>query len=204
MPPTGAGPPQWPERPARWWNRPVTPPERLFVAVWPSPSAVTALADEIDRARPGLTALDLRWQPPQRWHLTLAFLGPADPDHAARRLARVPLPAPGPVRLAGSGTFGPVLWVGVEHGPWLSPLARAVQEVLHVEDRRFRAHVTVARGRGRSAAADARTAAPALAGHAGPTWVPDRLTLVRSVTGPRPRYDVVGRWSLPTVADSGA
>jgi len=182
----------------------VSPLQRLFVALWPSAPAVTALAHDVELTRPGLAGLDLRWQSPERWHITLAFIGPGDPDRAARRLTGVALPQPGPLRLTGSGAFGPVLWVGVEHGAWLAPLARAVQEVLHVEDRRFRAHVTVARGRSRTAAAEVRAAVPALSSHAGPEWVPDRMTLVRSVTGPRPRYEVVTGWALPAVADSGA
>jgi 2'-5' RNA ligase len=171
--------------------------ERLFVAIWPDAGARSALRADIERARerhPGL-----RWQPEQRWHVTLAFLGAADPSASARRLdalARHGLPDPGPVRTIGAGAFGPVLWVGLDHGPWLRELAGAVQDALHVADRRFRAHLTVARGRGEGALAQARAATPTLAEHLGPHWLPAEVTLVASRAGPEPAYHVRHAWPL--------
>jgi 2'-5' RNA ligase len=171
--------------------------ERLFVAIWPDAAARAALRSDVDRARTAHP--DLRWQAEERWHVTLAFLGDVDPVAAGRRLdalARRSLPAAEPVRTAGSGAFGPVLWVGVQHGPWLRDLARAVQDRLHVPDRRFRAHVTVARARGADPNVAARAAVPALAGHLGPHWLPGELTLVASRTGPQPSYHVRRSWPL--------
>jgi 2'-5' RNA ligase len=66
-----------------------------------------------------------------------------------------------------------------------------------VPDELFRAHLTVARGRGRSAIPIARAAAPVLADYAGPAWTPDAVTLVRSRTGPSPHYEVLASWPLP-------
>lgn len=172
-------------------------PDRLFVAIWPDPAARESLSTLVDAARGALPDPDLRWQPPQRWHVTLAFLGPADLPRATERVAALRLPAPEPLRLAGAGSFGPVLWVGVEHGTWLAALVHDLQAALRVEDRRFRAHVTVARARGRDPRATTRAALPLLAAHRGPQWAPDALTLVRSVTGPSPRYEVVAGWPLP-------
>jgi RNA 2',3'-cyclic 3'-phosphodiesterase len=171
--------------------------ERLFVAIWPDAGARAALRSDVDRARG--THPELRWQPEGRWHVTLAFLGAVDTTSAGRRLealARHPLPGAEPVRTRGSGAFGPVLWVGLEHGPWLGDLARTVQQALHVEDRRFRGHVTVARARGAEQLDQARAAVPSLAEHLGPHWLPAELTLVASRTGPEPSYHVRHAWPL--------
>lgn len=179
--------------------------ERLFAAIWPVAGACGALADTVRGARQAHP--DLRWQPAERWHLTLAFLGQSDLQKAAARIERVigHLPAPEPIRLRGAGTFGPIVWVGVEHGPWLAAAAHDLQRALRVEDRRFRAHVTVARARGRpsEAARAAHLAVPALEGHSGPSWQPTELTLVASRTGPRPAYTVVGTWPWPAPDPGG-
>jgi 2'-5' RNA ligase len=171
---------------------------RLFVAIWPDTAARQALVPTVDAAR--LAAPDVRWQPPERWHITLAFLGPADPGKAGARidaLARADrLPCADPLGLRGSGTFGPVIWVGVEHGHWLATLAHDLQQSLHVADRRFRAHVTVGRIRGPHGPARATDVAASLVAHHGPAWTPAEVTLVESVTGPAPQYHVLSRWPL--------
>jgi 2'-5' RNA ligase len=172
---------------------------RLFVAIWPDSAARQALVPTVDAAR--RAAPDARWQPPERWHITLAFLGPADPGKAGARidaLARADrLPCAEPLALRSSGTFGPVIWVGVEHGPWLATLAHDLQQSLHVADRRFRAHMTVGRIRGADGVARAHDAAASLVAHRGPAWIPAEITLVESVTGPTPQYNVLSRWPLP-------
>ena len=175
--------------------------QRLFVALWPSREAVGHLADSLAECRPPDSIL--RWQPPERWHLTLAFLGQADPDRARSRLSRLTLPAAGPLRLTGAGTFGPVLWLGVEHGRWLPDLGRAVRRAVHADDNRSRPHLTVARARGPAAPAHARNAAEVLADYRGPEWIPDGLTLVRSRTGPSPRYELIGSWMFPRHQNTG-
>jgi 2'-5' RNA ligase len=178
---------------------------RLFVAIWPSDAARESLARTVDRARQA--APDVRWQPPERWHITLAFLGPADPARAAARIdsqARADRwPGAEPIRLRGSGAFGPVIWVGVDHGPWLAELARELQSSLHAADRRFRAHVTVGRARGAAGPARAREVVPSLAAHDGPAWTPGDITLVESVTGPAPEYHVLERWRLRPASGAG-
>lgn len=168
--------------------------ERLFVAIWPDAGARTALATAIAAIRPDHP--DLRWQAEDRWHVTLAFLGPRSPQATSRRIGRVEMPPPGPLCLSGAGTFGTVLWVGVAHGGWLADLAASLRRALDVPDERFRAHVTVARGRGADPRAATRAAVPMLAEHEGPAWLPDSVTLVQSVLGPHPRFRVVARWPL--------
>ena len=150
---------------------------------------------------------EVRWQPPERWHLTLAFLGQAEAATATRRIDRA-MPqlasaGAGPIRLTSAGSFGPVIWVGVEHGPWLTEQALALQRALHVADRRFRAHVTVGRIRGPDAPARTRSALAGFPEHAGPWWTPQEVTLVDSVTGPKPAYHVLERWPLEPAPGPG-
>lgn len=176
---------------------------RLFVAVDPPAAALAHLDDAVApvrRDRP-----DLRWAPPARWHLTLAFLGEVEERHLpelttrlARACARRPIAE---LALAGAGRFdGRVLWAGVAGDvPALSRLAAAVAAAarrsgIAVEERRFRPHVTLARSR---EPVDLRPAAAALAGYAGPSWLADRVRLVRSVLGPAPRHEEVAFWPLP-------
>jgi 2'-5' RNA ligase len=171
--------------------------DRLFVALWPDPGARAALREEVDAAQ--LTHPNDRWQAEPRWHITLAFLGDAEPVRTADRIEELThrgLPPAQAIRLTGAGTFGPILWVGVEHSTWLADLAALLQRRLHVVDRRFRAHVTVGRTRGPDAARLARTAAASLAGHDGPAWTPRGFTLVSSVNGPKPAYHVLRTWPL--------
>jgi len=170
---------------------------RLFVALWPDDAARQALAASLPSARGA--APDVRWQPAHRWHVTLAFLGPADPDKAASRIGAVmerDHPAPEPIRLLGAGTFGPVIWVGVEHGSWLDQLTGDLQRALTVADRRFRGHVTVGRIRGPNGPARARRVTPHLADHRGPPWTPTQITLVESQIGPTPSYTVRQSWPM--------
>ena len=68
--------------------RPSPAAHRLFVAAFPSDEVVEALSSLPRPVEPGV-----RWVPPERWHATLRFLGDADPDEVAARLARVELPA---------------------------------------------------------------------------------------------------------------
>ncbi|MBO0732085.1 MAG: hypothetical protein J2P57_22685, partial [Acidimicrobiaceae bacterium] len=51
---------------------------RMFVAVWPPPEAMTALAGLRDDEVEGL-----RWAPAERWHVTLRFLGEVADDDVA-------------------------------------------------------------------------------------------------------------------------
>jgi RNA 2',3'-cyclic 3'-phosphodiesterase len=179
---------------------------RLFVAVTPPQHAVEELWTAA--AGPRSTCPDLRWTRPEKWHLTLAFLGEVD-DRArldlAARLGRAATRHP-PLRLAlhGAGRFGDhVLWTGVTGE--VEPLRRLAASVraaclrarLPVEDRPYRPHLTLARGRDD---ADLRPVVAALAGFAGCAWTADELHLVRSRLGAGPdrtaRYEVIASWPL--------
>ena len=126
-------------------------PQRLFVAL-NLPEACHA-----ELARLGTNLPGVRWHPPEKLHLTLAFLGDAvSPEIQARlreTLARVSVP-PFFLPLAGAGFFGSTrpraLWVGVGRGhPHLFALHKAVNDAVlaaggHPDLKPFVPHVTLA------------------------------------------------------------
>jgi len=72
--------------------------------------------------------------------------------------------------------------------------AAARRTRLPVEDRPFRAHLTVGRWRpGRPADGDLPER---LAGHRGPVWPVREVVLWRSHLGPAPRYERVAAWPV--------
>ncbi|HRY08414.1 MAG: RNA 2',3'-cyclic phosphodiesterase [Actinobacteria bacterium] len=170
---------------------------RLFVALWP-PDDVVARAEKA-LAAVRHTDNELRWQSPDRWHITVGFLGDRDVGKEVDRFALVPLTPAEPVRLQGAGHFGPVLWLGVATSHWLSDQAAAVMATMRAERRRFRGHMTVARSRTRTGDRQVRAAVSALEGFQSPSWTPSELTLVLSTIGPRPAYEVIARSPLTAV-----
>lgn len=186
---------------------------RLFVAIVPPPP-VTAELDArtvpLRRAWP-----DLRWTTREAWHVTLAFLGEAREDvlpelttrleraarrHRAQRLA-----------VRGGGAFpGPsrarVVWAGLDADrAALAALAASVAAGARRagapspdEDRRFRAHITLARLR---EPADVRPLTEGLADLAGTPWTATEIQLIRShLPGPgagrTPVYTSLAAWPL--------
>ncbi len=113
------------------------------------------------------------------------------------------------LRLAGSGRFGTprrpqVMWAGLDGD--IRPLADVARRLadaaraldLPVEDRPFRAHLTVGRWRPRQPA-DAGLAA-LLRDYRGPAWPVREVRLLESHLGPDPTYETLAAWALPTVA----
>lgn len=150
---------------------------RLFVAVWPPPH-VLDLVERLPRAE----APGVRWTTRSQWHVTLRFLGDADPDDVAAALE--PLGA----------RLGPA---AVELGPRVGRLGRGVLMVpvrgvevaadevaaatAHLgrppEPRPFLGHLTLARLRG--------SAACGLTDHTiRAAWTATELALVRSELHP--------------------
>jgi 2'-5' RNA ligase len=168
---------------------------RVFVAVVPPPSALAPLVSAVERLRgPGAT-----WVPPERLHLTLAFLGEVgerDAARAERRMARAArAAAPFALRVEGGGAFPRadrprVLWAGVTGDVGaLGSLAVAVgAEAPYVP------HVTVARVRARGY--DGTAAVAALDRVRGEPWTVTEAVLMRSTLGPAPSYDVLARAAL--------
>ncbi|MGW4526580.1 RNA 2',3'-cyclic phosphodiesterase [Amycolatopsis sp. NPDC004378] len=110
----------------------------LFSALLPPDDVVEAVAGALGEPGDGL-----RWEPPERWHVTLAYYGPDDPDTRAAWLADRLAGRPAvDVRLEKAATFPGVLWLTVA-GPELTSLAIAAGA--GAEDRPYRAHLTLAR-----------------------------------------------------------
>lgn len=179
----------------------------MFLAVDPPEGARAHLDRALDplRGSPG----GPRWIPPARWHLTLVFLGtvPAETLPLLGQAAAPVLAASPPLRLrlAGGGRFGgarrpQVMWAGVDGdvaglADVAGRLTEAVRELgLPVEDRPFRAHLTVGRWRPRDAADGSLPGR--LTDYRGPTWPVREVRLLESRLGPEPTYRTVAAWPI--------
>jgi RNA 2',3'-cyclic 3'-phosphodiesterase len=181
--------------------------QRLFVAVTPPEQARADLYRALAPVRdaPGAP----RWTTPDRWHLTLLFLGrvPAEvvgplADGVGPVVAATPSVT---LRLAGGGRFGSrrrpqVCWAGVAgEADALAALAVRLAGVartlgLPVEDRPFRPHLTLGRWRpGRPGDGDLPDR---LAGYRGPSWPLTEVELLESHLGAAARYERVAAWTV--------
>lgn len=183
-----------------------TAPRRLFCAVDPPDDARAHLAAAVTalHGTPG----EPRWSAPERWHLTLLFLGavPADlvPDVVTALGPVAGSVPPLRLRLAGGGRFGSrrrpqVAWIGLDGDlPVLTDLAAELAAAarrlrLPVEDRPFRPHLTVGRWRpGQPADGDL---IDRLSAYRGPVWPVREVRLMESFLGPKPRHVPVAAWS---------
>ena len=179
----------------------------MFFAVDPPEDARASLDRALEplRGSPG----EPRWIPPGRWHLTLLFLGTV-PSEMVPLLVRAAAPVvaatpPLDLRLAGGGRFGSprrpqVLWAGLDGdvrgltdlAERLADAARALR--LPVENRPFRAHLTVGRWRPRQVGDGAL--AGRLAGYRGSAWPVSEVRLLETRLGPTPTYEPVATWPL--------
>lgn len=170
---------------------------RAFVAVVPPASSLASLLDVVTPLRPALHA---SWTPPERLHLTLAFLGDVeDPAPYGEALAEaVRGTQPFGLRIVGGGAFprprrARVLWAGVEGDvEALGNVARVARRAakacrIEVAREKYVPHVTVARVRAKDA--DATATVAALNEISGEPWTVGEVVLMRSVLGPRPRYE---------------
>ena len=177
---------------------------RAFVAVLPPPESLAALAAAVASLRdanPGLS-----WVPPERMHVTLAFLGDIADETASRVVDgladAVRGTTPFALRIERGGAFprparANVLWAGLAGDlDALSSLARVTRRVargarVEIERTPYRPHVTVARVRRRGL--DGGPLVAALDAVRGEPWTVTETVLMRSHLGPKPSYDVVGR-----------
>ena len=156
---------------------------RLFFACWPSAGTAQALghwAGEVQRECGG------RAVPPDRIHLTLAFLGDAEPAMARETARAVRIPA-SRFLLEEARYWGRnrIVWVGPGETP--SPLVQLAQAL--GEKRGFAAHVTLLR--------KARPPKALLPPPPALEWPVAWFTLVNSVPGPEgPSYEVLERYAL--------
>lgn len=148
---------------------------RLFVGAWPGDEAADALRS---MRRPGGDAI--RWVRADQWHVTLEFLGPADPVEAAQRLDRLVSPPATATLAAEANLLARSAVVFPVSG--LADLAHAVRMALGGEgvaardERRFVGHLTV--GRLRRSAASRDLELPSLSGSV--SWQVNEVSLVRS------------------------
>lgn len=143
---------------------------RLFAAVWP-PAEVVELLRSLDRPhRKGL-----RWTDERQWHVTLRFLGEADPDETAAAIEAAIAGAGPRDAVLGPVTrrLGPSVLVAPVSG--LDDLAAALP---FAADKPFVGHLTLARAGRRSSVPSALAGAPVSAG-----WRVGSVTLVRSTLG---------------------
>lgn len=182
---------------------------RLFVAVTVPPTPRAVLADGVAPLRQRYRAV--RWTPPGNWHLTLAFLGETSTGERLRAqvalasAARVAQPCA--IAIDGRlGRFGDrVLWAVVATPDGRLPvLALAVSAALRgtglaIDDRPFRAHLTLARARrGRPVPRPpVRLDSPSLP----VAWTASTVALVASQRGQGgSTYRTVASWPLGAIA----
>jgi 2'-5' RNA ligase len=165
---------------------------RLFFALWPpagSAKELAAWAGEVQQRSGGRATAE------ETIHLTLAFLGEADPAKAtaaARRVrcARFDLP----LDTSQYWKHNKIVWVGPRTmPPALQDLARQLHQALTedaftLEKRAFAAHITLLR---KASLPDSLPELPRL------RWPADEFVLVRSTpTGRGSRYETVERFPL--------
>ena len=173
---------------------------RLFVAVEPPAEALDQLAAftaglEVVRTGTRVTARHL-------WHVTLAFLGEVPEERLPAAVAAVDGTVAGQgapsLRISGGGRFGrgrfTIMWTGISGD--LRPLRLALAKQLRkarlpYDDKRFHPHLTVARPGDRLPRQEIESDVDALKRYRGPRWTADRLKLVRSHLGPKPRYETM-------------
>jgi RNA 2',3'-cyclic 3'-phosphodiesterase len=170
---------------------------RLFFAV----ELPSEIRSALGKLRPDADNRDYRWVDPALLHVTLAFLGEQPEDRLAT-LERIGAEAAGStrrgvLRLGQAGQFGGkrtprVLWVDL--GGDVETLAALHQKLQYglraaafpVEDREFRAHITLARRR-EVATGGPPSGWPPSVEHA--AFKLEQLTLMRSQLSPRgPTY----------------
>jgi 2'-5' RNA ligase len=183
------------------------PSRRLFFAVDPPDPA----RQHLDRALAPLREAPgaPRWSTPDRWHLTLLFLGrvPEDrvPDLVAGAAPAVTATPAATLRLAGSGRFGSarrpqVAWAGLDGDvaalvALAGRLSRVARELgLEVEGRPFRPHLTLGRWRPGRPADGSLT--DRLAAYRGPDWPLREVRLLESHLGAAVRYEVLATWPV--------
>ncbi len=167
---------------------------RLFFALWPPPEAARALArwaEEVHRSSAGRATRE------ETIHLTLAFLGEADPEKPVRAARRVRAEAfELPIDAAKYWKHNRIVWVGpAEMPPPLGDLAgqlkaQLAKEGFVLEERPFAAHITLLR---KASVPQSLVPLPAI------SWPAREFVLVRSIPDSKgSRYEIIERFPLKT------
>jgi 2'-5' RNA ligase len=162
----------------------------LFSALQPPEDVARDLANLLGVPAPG----PLRWSGPENWHVTLGFYGDDDPVSRSVWLAgQLAGRASIDVRLENAGTFPGVLWLSIG-GAGLTDLAHAAGAGL--EDRPYRAHLTLARFP-REEPEAAHEWVKRLAGYSSRTWtVAEAVLMASSRNEGGSHYRVIDRYPL--------
>lgn len=161
---------------------------RLFIAVWPTDEVIEEL-----RALPRKDRRGVRFVDPENWHVTLRFLGEADPDEAIASLEGIAAPArsarlgPGVDVLSERALVVPVR--GVDD--LATEVTSRTEHLGELPRRHFHGHLTLARlKRG--------THMPAALGmYVEAEFQVDHVALVQSRLRPEgARYETIETWSL--------
>ena len=165
---------------------------RLFFALWPPPEAARLLARWAVEAqrRTGGRAIDAA-----KIHLTLAFLGDADPAKAIAAARRVKETVPGlPIEEARYWRANSIVWVGPRDMPMPLKLfhqslkSELEREQFMLEKRPFAAHVTLIR---KARAGDSLPPLPEV------DWPVGEFVLARSsLSAKGASYEVLERFPL--------
>lgn len=130
---------------------------RLFLAINLPPSTVEAIDRAVDPLRAAAPAL--RWVPPERWHLTVRFIGEQVATSVAEIGGALDMAVQGhafaPLAIGGVGAFpsirrARVVWMGIAPDPRLELLHHDIESAcvalgMEAEGRPFRPHLTLAR-----------------------------------------------------------
>lgn len=163
---------------------------RLFVCLWP-PQEVVSVLEELHRK----DQVGARFVRPENWHVTLRFLGDADPNDVAAGLGDAQL---GPTTIE----LGPAVDIGSERVLFVPArgaddlAAEVVRSTRGLGDEpiraRFLGHVTIARLKKRA------NMPRALGELVSASWRPSEIALVDSHLRPDgPRYDTLQTWPIP-------
>lgn len=139
---------------------------RLFFAVQLADDAIVRVAAHVEALRAEAEATEIVWEPPEKLHFTLKFLGDVDVDalhmEALTRAASVagevaPFDlSPGALGVFPDASSPRILWLGVDFGgEALVSLATKLEALLAREGyarevRPYRPHLTLARAKGKA------------------------------------------------------
>lgn len=162
---------------------------RLFVCLWP-PEEVVVRLEELHRK----DQVGARFVSPERWHVTLRFLGNADPNEVAQALDTAKFEATtvrlGPAVDIGNGRVLFVPATGAEDlaGEVTRATRRLGDEPIRSQ---FLGHITLARLK-------KRANMPRMLGElVNASWTPTNVALVESTLRPGgPKYDTLDTWGI--------
>lgn len=170
---------------------------RLFVAVEIPEDVKAHVSAQI---APLKEKFALQWSPPRNWHLTLAFLGDAEPAVVAEALRTTSPNGPFDLELNGWGCFpkaasARVFWAGISENEGLAALVAEVRQACRpvapaMDFKPFKAHITLARSKFGS---DLRLLPLELESL---SWSVNQFALIESRLGANPPYRTVEEYAV--------